>query len=773
MKSFANTKNILSAMSFILISALNAYAAPSISSVSGTFTHGQTVTVYGSGFGTKSPVAPALWDNLSAYSGYTNGQIIPFPSGCDQDQNCTGSNPVGWDSGNGYRVGYKTTNPRGKWTAAYSNSWSGSSVNGAALGGMPITGANTSKVVYLTWYQYNAANPAPNGDASNKFLRLDSQSSYGPGLFELVIEPSHCLTYPYGGSETDYWDGWSGSWPAWNRIEVNASSNGSTYSFSWWNNNSLQGNHSTSSSQFTYIINDLGADAANAPMGTMDWNSIYADNTRARVEVCNANTKSGSNHCEIQIPKTTWVDGQLQITVNQGSFADGSTAYLYVIDASGNASSTNSASTITFGGSGGSDTTNPTVSMSAPTSGTIVSGNVTVTATATDNVGVASVQFYVDSTSNTPVATDTASPYTFTWNSATVANGSHTLYAKATDTSGNTSTASVSITVNNTSSDTTSPTAAITAPASGATVSGNVTVTASASDNIAVSKVEFFVDSTSSTAISTVTSSPYTFTWNSATATNGSHTLFAKATDSSNNSTVSSGIQVNVSNSVTAGTYTVTFGNTPDATYTNTIQDSFIDISTTLYSSSTILSAYTWPVNQPANAILMKFDLSSLPAGAVVQSATLYLYLNYLEYGGGDSTYLIGASKIINKNPVVATATGYTYNGSSSWDASSVAYNSIPLAQANKAAPVDSKQIDKTYGYKSWNIAGIVQEWLDNPATNYGILLNGSTSASADSNRGFASSRATDSSQRPKLVVTYTLGGPSTPTISAFSISPN
>ena len=42
--------------------------------------------------------------------------------------------------------------------------------------------------------------------------------------------------------------------------------------------------------------------------------------------------------------------------------------------------------------------------------------------------------------------------------------------------------------------DTTVPTVAITAPANGATVSGSVTVSANASDNVAVAGVQFKVD---------------------------------------------------------------------------------------------------------------------------------------------------------------------------------------------------------------------------------------------------------------------------------------
>ena len=94
------------------------------------------------------------------------------------------------------------------------------------------------------------------------------------------------------------------------------------------------------------------------------------------------------------------------------------------------------------------DTTPPTVSLTTPVDGSTVTGTVNINATASDNVAVASVQFRLDGANLGPV--DTASPYSYAWNTTTAANGSHTLSAIATDTSGNTTTAAtVTVTVNN------------------------------------------------------------------------------------------------------------------------------------------------------------------------------------------------------------------------------------------------------------------------------------------------------------------------------------
>jgi pseudomonalisin len=102
--------------------------------------------------------------------------------------------------------------------------------------------------------------------------------------------------------------------------------------------------------------------------------------------------------------------------------------------------------------SGSTDTTPPTTSITAPANGATVSGTVSVTASASDNVGVTKVEFYLDGALK---STSTASPYSWSFNTTTVANGSHTLQSKAYDAAGNVgSSATVNVTVSNTTTTT-------------------------------------------------------------------------------------------------------------------------------------------------------------------------------------------------------------------------------------------------------------------------------------------------------------------------------
>lgn len=177
------------------------------------------------------------------------------------------------------------------------------------------------------------------------------------------------------------------------------------------------------------------------------------------------------------------------------------------------------------------DATPPVVSLFSPTSGSTVSGTVTVSVNATDNIGVTSVQFNLDGAPlGAPVS---ASPYSTPWNTTAVANGTHTLTATARDAAGNPASLSSTVTVNNSTVDNQPPVVSMTAPANGSTVTGTVTVSATATDNVGVVGVQFKLDGANLYAEDT--SAPYSIAWNTFTTTNGTHTLTSVARDAAGN----------------------------------------------------------------------------------------------------------------------------------------------------------------------------------------------------------------------------------------------
>src|SRR5207253_2299970 len=169
------------------------------------------------------------------------------------------------------------------------------------------------------------------------------------------------------------------------------------------------------------------------------------------------------------------------------------------------------------------DNAPPTVSLTAPTAGASVAGTITVSASATDNVGVVGVQFKLDGANLG--AEVMVAPYAVSWTSTTTTNGVHTLTAVARDAAGNTATsAAVSLAVDNAP-----PMVSISAPAADSTVTGTITISASATDNVGVVGVQFKLDGANLGA--EVTTVPYAVSWNSTTARNGVHTLTAIARD--------------------------------------------------------------------------------------------------------------------------------------------------------------------------------------------------------------------------------------------------
>jgi subtilisin family serine protease len=177
-----------------------------------------------------------------------------------------------------------------------------------------------------------------------------------------------------------------------------------------------------------------------------------------------------------------------------------------------------------------SDTVAPVVSLVAPLAGSTISGTTVVDVSASDQVGVVKVDLYLDGAF---FVSDSSSPYSFALDTSTLSNGNHVLEVLAFDAANNSaSTGPVTVTVNNTPADTTPPVISMGTPASGATVSGTTSVTASATDDVGVTQVQLLVDGV---LLATDTTAPYTFAWDTSLVTNGLHTVKLVASDLAGN----------------------------------------------------------------------------------------------------------------------------------------------------------------------------------------------------------------------------------------------
>jgi hypothetical protein len=128
------------------------------------------------------------------------------------------------------------------------------------------------------------------------------------------------------------------------------------------------------------------------------------------------------------------------------------------------------------------------------------------------------------------------------------------------------------------STDTTAPTVNVTSPAGGSTVSGSVSVGGSASDNVGVTRVEFYRDG--NILVGSDSTSPYSVSDDTTGVSNGSHSYSAKAFDAAGNSTTSASVSVTVSNSAAPMTGTTIwarhFGGTAvtaDKAYTYSVKE--------------------------------------------------------------------------------------------------------------------------------------------------------------------------------------------------------
>lgn len=210
--------------------------------------------------------------------------------------------------------------------------------------------------------------------------------------------------------------------------------------------------------------------------------------------------------------------------------------------------------------------------------------------------------------------------------------------------------------------DTTPPTVQLTSPPDGATVSGNVTLAATASDNAGVARVEFLVDGAQ---VGSDSAAPYELTWSSATIQDGPHTVTARAVDTAGN-TATSARSITTSNGTT-GT-TVSFaGIAAEDGYVKAFADGSSPAVGTL---STL--AIGRGTDSKLNRTILSFDTSSLPDGATITAATVTV--TYSSGSGNPWTNPAGNTMTVDvRRGTFGAATTETADWAAAADASAVA----------------------------------------------------------------------------------------------------
>src|SRR5262249_5996263 len=152
----------------------------------------------------------------------------------------------------------------------------------------------------------------------------------------------------------------------------------------------------------------------------------------------------------------------------------------------------------------------------------------------------------------------------------------------------------------------------------------------------------------------------------------------------------------------------------------------------------------------------IKFDLSAVPAGSTINSATLTLHMSMTTSGAQNialhralMNWGEGTSHAMSGEGMGAPATPndvtwfYTFFSSQRWTTPGGDF----VATASASTSVNS------VGNYQWTGAGLtadVQQWLNNPATDFGWILTGNETSGRTSKR-FDTKENTNPSARPVL----------------------
>lgn len=184
----------------------------------------------------------------------------------------------------------------------------------------------------------------------------------------------------------------------------------------------------------------------------------------------------------------------------------------------------------------------PELSIQVPAQGSSVSGLIRVFGFAYDKNGVAQTEVSVDG--GPYKLAGGYSRWSLDLDTATLTRGAHSLHARVKDDLGAISTADVSFQV--VGSDLTRPTVAIASPSSGATLSGAVVLSGTASDETSLARVEVAVDGSTFFRPAAGAAS-WTYAVDTRGLSNGSHTFTVRAVDATGN-VATSQVTASVSN---------------------------------------------------------------------------------------------------------------------------------------------------------------------------------------------------------------------------------
>lgn len=315
-----------------------AAAQPTIASVSGTLSHNSTVVISGISFGTKSTAAPKVWEtfddgSLTDLTEHSPGGMVYNNGNNLRHQFATFNARANYKiGGGGHYFGYDGTTAA-KWFVQYwiklASNWQwGTSTYGGGDDGLANikifrlypTGSRTYSNVGYSLHSFAGGDVLRFTEiGASTYLGVDGRNWFTPNVWHSVqVEFAENSGVDQNNGTMRLWvDGVLRD--STTTLNTNVGSDGAAvnkrpYVIGWYD--SWSPSDSAASTMYAY------------------YSDIYVDTTWSRVEIGNASTYNACTRREIQ-PTTAWSASSVTVKVNQGSFLNGQTAYLYVVNSSG------------------------------------------------------------------------------------------------------------------------------------------------------------------------------------------------------------------------------------------------------------------------------------------------------------------------------------------------------------------------------------------------------------------------------------------------------
>lgn len=344
-----------------------AFSAPSISTVSGAVIHGNSITISGTGFGTKIPARPYAYANfddissnpissLSQVSSFTivealqplagvgvrgTGALQSYFSDCQSNgcgAGCTYYCDTGGESQNfNTLIGFY-----GLPVNTYGQKWY---LFRKGRRNFQVTDSFNWKVLRFWYSSASLYWQTGNGNLAEEALPNAGYGCAWQSPLSSVCTDSITTAQTRGFGDGVTWNteqfigtpGTSSGVGGFFHAIMNGRTSIRVPYFDYANKifNMAQG-----TSRESYIIHDESANEPDPPSGSLTWwDDLYFDMAWSRVMLSNRSTWGTSSSgplYEIQIP-TAWSNTSITAQVNIGELQIGSTAYLYIVDSNGDA----------------------------------------------------------------------------------------------------------------------------------------------------------------------------------------------------------------------------------------------------------------------------------------------------------------------------------------------------------------------------------------------------------------------------------------------------